>query len=77
MTEVSLIAAPSKEAVVKYLLGKEGATFDVIRSFLERTILISAGISIFGNKDDNLLRNSLAASLSIEIYLLWYYRRQI
>ena len=74
--EVHLKAAPSKEAVVRYLMGQENAAQAVIKSFVERTVLVGVGIALFGNRD-HLVRNSLAASFAIEVYLLWYYNKQI
>ena len=68
--------APSKEAIVQYLLDKPNATQAVIKSFLERTLLVGAGMLILGQKG-NLLRNSLASSFAIELYLYLYYRNQL
>jgi len=74
--QIHLRAAPSKEAVVRYLVGEPNATEDLITSFLERSVLIAMGIVVFGEKD-NLIRNSIGASLAIELYLLWFYGKQI
>lgn len=72
-----LTAAPSKEAVVKFLNEEEGATQDLIVSFFARVALIGGGIYILGKGREHILRNSIAASTAIELYLLWYYRRQM
>tara|TARA_R110002110_G_scaffold16339_1_gene71067 strand:+ start:1525 stop:1767 length:243 start_codon:yes stop_codon:yes gene_type:complete len=74
--QIHLRAAPSKEAVVRYLVGEPNATTALIKSFIERSVLIGLGIHVFGEKD-NIIRNSISASLAIEIYLLWYYGKQI
>ena len=71
-----LKAAPSKEAIVKFLTKQPNATEDLIRSFLERTALVAAGIIVLG-KPRNVLQNSLAASIAIELYLLWFYNKQL
>jgi hypothetical protein len=73
--EVQLRAAPSKEAIVRYLMGEPKASQAVLKSFLERSLLIGAGILVLG-KSDHVIRNSLAASLAIELYLLRFYGRQ-
>ncbi len=74
--ELQLRAAPSKEAVVKYLLGQEGATQDLIKSFVERSFLIGLGMYVFGERE-NLMQNSIAGSFAIEVYLLIYYSNQL
>ena len=74
--EVQLKAAPSKEAIVRYLLGEEGATEYLVKTFVERTALIGIGIALLGDRK-NLVRNSLSATLAIELYLLWHYHRQL
>ena len=74
--EIQLRAAPSKEAVVRYLLNEPNSTQAVIKSLLERTVLIGAGMMLFGKKG-SLLRNSFGASLAIELYLLVYYQAQL
>jgi|DEB0MinimDraft_3_1074331.scaffolds.fasta_scaffold63223_2 hypothetical protein len=73
---MTLKAAPSKEAVVRYLNGEEGAGFELVKTFVERTGLIAVGIYLLGDRN-NLVRNSLSASLAIELYLLWYYSQQM
>ena len=73
---MELKAAPSKEAIVKFLRKEPNAFQEVIRTFVERAVLIGAGIAILGDRE-NLVRNSFAASLSIELYLLWYYSQQL
>ncbi len=74
--DIQLKAAPSKEAVVRYLRGEEGATEYLVKTFVERTVLIGVGIALLGDRE-NLVRNSLSASLAIELYLLWHYHRQL
>ena len=73
---MELKAAPSKEAVVRFLRKEPDSFQALLRTFVERTVLIGSGIALLGNKED-LVKNSLAASLSIEIYLLWYYSQQL
>jgi len=73
---MTLKAAPSKEAVVRYLNEEEGAGFELVKTFVERTGLIAVGIYLLGDRN-NLVRNSLSASLAIELYLLWYYSQQM
>jgi len=73
---MTLKAAPSKEAVVRYLNGEEGAGFELVKTFVERTGLIAVGIYLLGDRN-NFMRNSLSASLAIELYLLWYYSQQM
>ena len=74
--EIQLKAAPSKEAVVRYLMGDPNAKSALIKSFFERSILIGAGMLVLGKKG-SLIQNSLAASFAIELYLLLYYRKQL
>mgnify|MGYP001272431525 CR=1 FL=1 len=71
-----LRSAPSKEAVVKWLNKEPNANQALIKSFIERCFLIGGGIFILGKKD-NIIRNSIAASTAIELYLLWYYNKQL
>lgn len=71
-----LKVASSKEAAIRLLNKEPGSLKDVLVSMGERTLLIGAGIAILGNRD-NILRNSIAGSIAIEAYLLWYYSQQM
>ena len=71
-----LRAAPSKEAVVKWLNKEPNANQALIKSFIERCFLIGGGIFLLGNRK-NIIRNSIAGSTAIELYLLWYYNKQL
>lgn len=71
-----LQSAPSKEAVVMWLNKEPNANQALIRSFVERCFLIGGGIFLLGNRK-NIVRNSIAASTAIELYLLWYYNKQL
>ena len=71
-----LKVAPSKEAAVRYLNNEPEAWKAVLKSLAERTALIGAGILVLGNRN-HLIRNSVAASIAIEVYLLWYYNKQL
>ena len=71
-----LKAAPSKEAVVKWLNKEPNANQALIKSFIERCFLIGGGIFLLGNRK-NIIRNSIAGSTAIELYLLWYYNKQL
>ena len=71
-----LKAAPSKEAAVKFLTKQPNATQELVESFLKRTALIGAGILVLGNSK-GIVKNSVAASIAIEAYLLWYYNNQL
>ena len=58
-------------------LNKEpNANQALIRSFVERCFLIGGGIFLLGNRK-NIVRNSIAASTAIELYLMWYYNEQL
>ena len=74
--EVQLRAAPSKEAIVRYLMGEPKASQAVVQTFLARSLLIGMGILVLGN-GDHVIRNSLAASLAIELYLIRFYGKQL
>ena len=69
-------AAPSKEAIVRYLNREPGALKDVLGTFAGRAVLIGLGIGILGNRN-HIVKNSISASLAIELYLLWYYSKQL
>ena len=71
-----LKVASSKEAAIRLLNKEPGSLKDVLVSMGERTLLIGAGIAILGNRD-KILRNSIAGSIAIEAYLLWYYSQQM
>ena len=71
-----LRAAPSKEAVVMWLNKEPNANQALIRSFVERCFLIGGGIFLLGNRK-HIVRNSIAASTAIELYLMWYYNEQL
>ena len=75
-TEQMLKVAPSKEAAIRFLNKEPDAWKDVLYSLGERTLLIAAGIGILGDRK-NLVRNSIAGSIAIEVYLLWYYNEQL
>ena len=74
--EIKLRAAPSKEAIVKLLRNEPNGFRDVLLTLVGRSVLIAAGIRLFGEKD-KLWKNSFAAALTIELYLLWHYSRQL
>ena len=76
MNDDLLKIAPSKSAVVRYLRNEPGAWKDIGKTLAQRTVLIAAGIVVLGNRD-NILRNSFAGSVAIELYLLWYYKQQL
>lgn len=69
-------AAPSKEAIVRYLNKEPDAWKEVLKTFANRSILIALGIGILGNPK-HIIKNSISASLAIELYLLWYYSKQL
>ena len=71
-----LRAAPSKEAIVMWLNKEPNAKQALIKSFAERSLLIAGGIFLLGNRK-NIIRNSLAASTAVELYLLWFYNKQL
>lgn len=71
-----LRSAPSKEAVVMWLNKEPNANQALIRSFVERCFLIGGGIFLLGNRK-HIVRNSIAASTAIELYLMWYYNEQL
>ena len=71
-----LKAAPSKEAVVKFLNKEPNGGKEMISSFLLRSVLIVMGILAVGDSK-NIVRNSLASSLAIQVYLLWFYNQQL
>ena len=71
-----LKAAPSKEAIVKFLNKEENAIKDVLVTMGTRSLLIAAGIALLGNRD-HIIRNSIAGSVAIEGYLFWYYSAQM
>ena len=71
-----LKAAPSKEAVVRWLNKEPDAGQAIVKSFIERCFLIGGGIFLLGNRK-NIVRNAIAGSTAIELYLLWYYNEQL
>jgi len=71
-----LKAAPSKEAIVRWLNKEPDANQALVRSFIERCFLIGGGIFLLGNRK-HIIRNSIAASTAIELYLMWYYNEQL
>ena len=73
---MQLTPAPSKEAAVQFLYKTPGSTQTMVRSLLKRSVLIGLGIYAFGNTQD-IVRNSVGGSIVIELYLLWYYGKQI
>lgn len=77
MSRRQLKAAPSKEAIVKFLNREEGATEDLIISFFNRVLLIGGGIYVLGKGRKHLWRDSIAASAAIELYLFVYYKQQL
>lgn len=74
--QIKLRPAPSKEAIVKLLRNEPNGLRDVLLTLAGRSVLIAAGIRFFGEKD-KLWKNSFAAALTIELYLLWHYSRQL
>jgi hypothetical protein len=75
-TDPMIKVASSKEAAIRFLRGEPGALPKVLWSLVERTALIGAGIYVLGSRE-NLLKNSIAGSVAIEAYLLWYYGKQM
>lgn len=73
---IELKVAPSKEAIVRLLRNEPNSVRDILLTLAGRTALIAGGIHLFGKKG-HLLQNSFAAALTIELYLLWHYSRQL
>jgi len=71
-----LKAAPSKEAIVKFLNKEKNAIQDVVVTMGARSLLIAAGIALLGSRD-HVIRNSIAGSVAIEAYLFWHYSQQM
>ena len=73
---MELRPAPSKEAAVLYVTGQPKGLQKVIGSMVKRTFLIGTGIALLGDRE-YIFRNSMAGSIAIELYLLWYYSNQL
>ena len=76
MNKPKLKLAPSKEAVVRFLNKEPKSGEAVLKSFFMRSVLIGAGILALGDSK-NIVRNSLASSMAIQVYLLWFYQKQL
>ena len=71
-----MIDPPSVTAVKKYYKGEQSAMRDVVRTYLGRSLLLTVGYTLLGNKK-TALKNGLLGSAIIEAYLFYYYSKEI
>ena len=63
---------PSADAAKRLIDGESGALGSVIGTTLARAVLIGAGLHVAGTPRARLVKESIAASLAIEVFVLGY-----
>lgn len=67
---------PSAVAAESFLQGKPGGLLAVLESVVWRSAIIGAGMYVAGGRE-RLLRNAVAGSLAVEVFVLWRVRSRL
>ena len=67
----------SQQAAIDYYEGKGGASIDVIKSIMLRTLLIGSGLFVAGFRNSDLVKGAAFGALAVEIWVLLETKKDI